>query len=179
MNTKKCLTILAIIVLTTIVLTAKAVTAETPQVGVKAGDWIEYDISHTGTSSPPPTHDVNWMRLQVLEVDGSAFSVNVTARYANGTVGSEVWCLDFSEGNVGGWIIIPKDLGVGDTFFDYSIHNHLPVNVTIQGEEQRSLLGADRIITFGNDSFRYKEWDKATGFFVGSSETYRNQPVES
>lgn len=179
MNTKKCLTILFLLVLTTTVLTAEAATAETPQVGVKAGDWIEYDISHTGTSSPPPTHDVNWMRLQVLEVDGSAFSVNVTARYANGTVGSEVWCLDFSEGNVGGWIIIPADLSVGDSFFDFSIHDHKPVNVTIQSEKQQNVLGATRAVTFANDSFRNKEWDKATGMFVWSTETYKNVTTKS
>ena len=36
------------------------------------------------------------------------------------------------------------------------------------------MLGASRTITSGNDSFRHKEWDKATGVFVGSSECYRN-----
>ena len=29
-------------------------------------------------------------------------------------------------------------------------------------------------MTFGNDSFRHKEWDKLTGVFVGSSECYKN-----
>ncbi len=148
--------------------------AAAPSVGVKPGDWIEYGITHNGTSSPPPTHDVNWMRLEVLGVNGAAFSVNVTAHYNNGTVGSEVWYLNFSEGNVGGWIIIPSNLSLGEAFFDCSIHNHKPVNVTIQGQQQKSILGADRTITYGEDGFRYKEWDKATGFFVGSSETYRN-----
>ncbi len=52
-----------------------------------------------------------------------AFSVNLTARYANGTIGSAVWKFNFTEGNVGGWIIIPSNLGPGDTFYDFSIHN--------------------------------------------------------
>ena len=34
-----------------------------PSVGVKEGDWIEYNINITGVGSPPPTHDVNWMRI--------------------------------------------------------------------------------------------------------------------
>ena len=143
-------------------------------VGVKEGDWIEYNISVNGTGSAPPTHDVRWMRITVLSVQDTTFAINLTARYANGTIGSAIWKFNFSEGNVGGWIIIPADLGVGDTFYDSSIHNHKPVNVTIQSETQKTVLGASRILTYGNDSFRHKEWDKVTGVFVGSSETYRN-----
>ena len=36
------------------------------------------------------------------------------------------------------------------------------------------MLGAARTVTYGNDSFRHKQWDQATGVFVGSTETYRN-----
>jgi hypothetical protein len=36
------------------------------------------------------------------------------------------------------------------------------------------VLGAIRTVTYGNDSFRHKEWDKATGVFVGSSEHLKN-----
>lgn len=145
-----------------------------PSVGVKAGDWIEYDIYVTGVGAAPPTHDVRWMRMDVLEVEGTAFWVNLTARYANGTVGSEVWEFNFTQGNLGGWLIIPANLCPGDMFYDSSLHNNKPVNVTVQGEEQRVLLGASRTITYGNDSLRHKEWDKATGVFVGSLEHYRN-----
>jgi hypothetical protein len=38
-------------------------------------------------------------------------------------------------------------------------------------------LSARRIVTYGNDSFRTKEWDKATGVFVQSSETLKNWSV--
>jgi uncharacterized membrane protein YozB (DUF420 family) len=75
---------------------------------------------------------------------------------------------------VGGWIIIPANLSVGSSFYDSSIHNHKPVNVTIQSQEQKTVLGAVRTVTCGNDSFRHKQWDQASGVFVGSSETYRN-----
>jgi len=112
--------------------------------------------------------------MEVLPVQGTAFSVNFTARYANGTVGSAVWKFNFTEGNVGGWVIIPANLNPGDNFFDSSIHNHKPVNVTVQSQEQKTVLGASRTVTYGNDSFRHKEWDKLTGVFVGSSECYKN-----
>src|SRR3990172_11453040 len=49
-----------------------------------------------------------------------------------------------------------------------------PVNVTIKSQEQKTVLGASRTVTYGNDSLRHKEWDKATGVFVGSSEHLKN-----
>ncbi|MDR2720497.1 MAG: hypothetical protein LBC03_06825 [Nitrososphaerota archaeon] len=140
-------------------------------VGVKEGDWMEYDVTVVGTGSLPPTHDVRWIRMTVLPVDETAFSVDVTVRYANGTIGSSIWKFNFTEGDTGGWTIIPANLGVGDAFFDYS----QPDNVIVQGEEQRTVLGATRIVTYGNDSIRQiKEWDKVTGFFIGSVEVAEN-----
>ncbi|MDR1991967.1 MAG: hypothetical protein LBQ98_00440 [Nitrososphaerota archaeon] len=151
-------------------LTAGAHISQT--VGVKEGDWMEYDITITGTGNMPPTHDVRWMRMEVLTIDGAAFSVNVTTRYANGTMGSAIWKFNFTQGNVEGWTIIPANLGLGDTFFDYSSN---PTNIVIQREEQKEVLGATRTITYGNDSIRQvKEWDKATGFFIGSVEVAKN-----
>ena len=145
-----------------------------PAVGVKEGDWIEYDISITGKGAPPPTHDVEWMRITILPIQGTAFSANFTVRYSNGTIGSAIWKYNFTEGNVEGWTIIPADLSPGDMFYDLSQHTKKPVNVTIQKQEQKTVLGASRTVTYGNDTFRHKEWDKATGMFIGSSERLKN-----
>ena len=146
-----------------------------PLVGVKKGDWIEYNVSVAGSGSMPPTHDVRWMRIEVLPlVQDEAFSVNLTSRYANGTVGSAVWKFNFTEGNVEGWIIIPANLGAGETFYDYSPHTGIPVNVTVKGEEHKTVCGATRSVTYGFDALRHKEWDKATGVFVGTTEIYKN-----
>jgi len=166
--------LLASVIISVSIITSSTLAYDETPVGVKEGDWIEYKISVTGNGTAPPTHDVRWMRLEILTVQGAAFSANLTAIYSNGIVGSAVWTFNFTEGNVGGWIIIPSNLGPGDTFYDSSIHNHKPVNVTVQGQEQKIVLGANRTVTYGNDSFRHKEWDKVTGVFVGSSETYRN-----
>jgi len=142
------------------------------RVGVKVGDWVEYDVSVSGTGSMPPHRDVRWTRMEVVSVDGEALSVNVTVRYANGTWGSSIWKFNFTEGNVGGWLIIPANLGVGDTFFDaYSE----PSYVLIQGEERREVLGAIRTVTRGSDELReLKEWDKDTGFFICAVESAKN-----
>lgn len=166
--------ILTILIISVSIIVLPTMAFDESSVGVKQGDWIEYNISVTGTGAAPPTHDVRWMSMEILPVHGASFSVNITSRYANGTLGSGVWEFNFTEGNVGGWIIIPANLGPEQTFYDSSIHNNKPVNVTIQRQEQKTVLGASRTITFGNDSFRHKEWDKTTGVFVGSSECYRN-----
>ena len=148
-----------------------------PSVGVKEGDWMEYEVNVTGKGAMPPTHDVRWFRIEVLPpVQGAAFSVNLTARYANGTLGSTIWKFNFTEGNVGGWIIIPSNLSPGDTFYDSwtFFDTRKQVNVTIESEEQQTLLGATRTVTYGNDWLRHKEWDKATGVFVRTVENYKN-----
>jgi hypothetical protein len=165
---------LAVLIVSVSIIASPVCAYDEPSVGVKEGDWIEYNISVTGAGTLPPTHDVRWMRMEVLQVQGAAFSVNLAARYANGTLGSAVWKFNFTEGNVGGWMIIPANLGPGDTFYDSSIHNRKPVNVTVQSQAQKTVLGASRTVTYGNDSLRHKEWDKATGVFVGSSEHLKN-----
>ena len=141
-----------------------------PSVGVEKGDWIEYNVNITGT--PPPIHDVTWMKIEVLQVENSAFPVNLTVRYVNGTLYSTIWKFNFTAGNDEGWIMIPPNLGPADTFYDaYSKTNK---NVTIQRQDQETVLGASRTVTYANQSSRYKEWDKATGIFVHSSETFKN-----
>ncbi len=157
-----------------LLITTSAYAVEEPLVGVKEGDWIEYDVALNGTGKAPPTHDVRWFRMEVIDVQDTAFWVNLTARYANGTVGHSVWDFNFTDGNVGGWVIIPADLSPGEKFYDSSRHNNKPVNVTVQGQEQRVVCGVSRVVTFGNDSLRHKEWDMISGVMVGSTETYMN-----
>jgi hypothetical protein len=151
-----------------------------PTVGVKEGDWVEYDVIIEGKGSMPPTHNVTWMRMEVLGVQGTVFSTNVTSRYSNGTIDSAIWPYNFTEGELGGWTIIPANLSPGDTFYDLARHTEEPVNLTILREEQKMVLGATRTVTYGSDEIRHvKEWDKATGFFLGSVEPIKNKTTKS
>ncbi len=73
-------------------------------------------------------------------------------------------------------MIIPSNLGVGDTFFDFG----RPGNVTIEGIEQKTVAGATRIITHASDSKRpVKEWDMATGVYTYSVEHPKNLTIIS
>ena len=163
--------ILASLIAIALVFVSPACGYEEISVGVKEGDWIEYSVNIVG--NPPAVHrNVTWMRMDVLRVEGAAFPVNLTVRFANGTLDSSIWKFNFSEGNTEGWVIIPAGLGVGDTFFDN--FSKTDKDITIQSQEQKTVLGATRTVTGANDSYRDKQWDKVTGVFVGSSEVFRN-----
>ncbi len=134
-------------------------------VGTKKGDWIEYAMNITGPPVPE-ANNITWYRCDVLEVNGDSILVNKTGLMSNGTLQSSLWDFNLSEGQVFGWSIIPADLGVGDQFFDIMKGG----NVTIAGEEQKTVLGATRTVTHGSDERIYKEWDKATGFYIHAVE---------
>ncbi len=142
-------------------------------VGVKKGDWIEYAISMTG---PPldPLRNLTWYRTEILEVDGASLQVNKTALSVNGTFSCSIWNFNLTEGQVYGWVIIPANLSMGDKFFDAA----KSANITIEGEEQKPLMGASRAVTHASDPGKvYKEWDKATGVYVYSIENTPNFTV--
>jgi hypothetical protein len=142
-------------------------------VGVKKGYWIEYAISMTG---PPldPLRNLTWYRTEILEVDGASFQVNKTALSVNGTFSSSIWNFDLTEGQVYGWVIIPANLSSGDKFFDAA----KSAKITIEWEEQKTVLGASRTVTHASDPGKvYKEWDKATGVYVYSIENTPNFTV--
>ncbi len=141
-----------------------------PSVGVKEGDWIEYSVTVTG-GVPPPKLSLDWYRITVLNLDGAAFSANFTVHYVNGSVSSAVWKFNFTEGNVGGWTIIPRNLSTGDSFYD----SYKPGNVTVEGQTQKVVAGATRTIIYASDEKReVKEWDKDTGVYTFSVEHPKN-----
>jgi hypothetical protein len=151
---------LAVVLLT---VGAATVTRGEPTVGVKEGDWIEYTVEATG--APPPGQDINWVRIEILDVESAVFHANFTVRNVNGIVSSSIRNFNFTKGVVD-WTIIPSNLGPGDTFYDITKQG----NVTVEGQEQKIVAGASRTITHASDSIRNKEWDKASGVFTGSND---------
>ncbi len=146
-----------------------------PTVGVKNGDWIEYRIEMTGQTANP-AKNMTWFRMDILNVEGAAFDVNVTVRYINGTLRSSIWKFNFTEGNYGGWTVIPANLNPGDTFYD----SWKPADIMIEGQEEKVVAGANRTITHACDSKRIiKEWDKATGVFTYAVERPKNFTIIS
>ncbi len=76
-------------------------------VGIKKGDWIEYQVFPTGHSTEG--HNVTWARLEILNVEGTEITVNITTKAFNGTFASAVENFNPAEGRVGIWFIIPAN----------------------------------------------------------------------
>ncbi len=134
-------------------------------VGVKKGDWIQYEVTYTG--SPSPGHDINGAIMEVDSVDGPNITVVITSSFPNGSSEMLTSHLNLQTGQLIDDFIIPANLQAGDTFYDQNIGN-----VTITNAEQRTYAGAARTVlstTVGNNSY---VWDQATGVSVeGSSQT--------
>jgi len=152
---KKIVTMLVLLVIFSTVVIASAEV----MVGVKKGDWIEYNVTYTG--SPPEGHEANWARLEVLDVQGSKITVNMTIRTPNGTLSSQTATLNLQTGELGDDFIIPANLKDGDTFFDAR-----DGNITIGSAETRTYAGASRVVVIGNMRQAVDYWDKSTGVIL-------------
>ena len=173
MSKKIVVTMLATALLSILILTTQSARSEYT-IGVKPGDWIEYHVSTTG--APPSEKDIDWARMEVLDVQGNIFHVNTTGHQLNGIYSSFVRTFDFQAGEVSAWIIIPANLNPGDTFYD-AVDNQ---SYAIQGELQETIAGSIRTVTYINNSMgRYKQWDKATGVFVETIDNVGNYTVDA
>ena len=143
-----------------------AVSAEI-SVGVKQGDWIEYQIAFTGT--PDAGHDVTWARMEVVDVQGKSINLAIATEFSNGTVLNETITLNLETGQLGDDFIIPANLNNGDTFLD-----KWQGNITISGVEEKSYVGATRKIVSAATSETTYYWDRATGVLVEGISSFTN-----
>ncbi len=128
-------------------------------VGVKKGDWIEYQVAFTGT--PDTGHDITWARMEIINVQGKAINLNITTEFVNGTLLRETVTLNLETGQLGDDFIIPANLKDGDAFFDRNVGN-----ITIGGAEQRTYAGAARTVIYASSFQTMYYWDKVTGVLV-------------
>lgn len=161
-----------ILIAITVFVCVSVVQAQT-LVGVKEGDWIEYEVNTTGT--PPEGHNITFARMEILEVQGNEFRANVTSEAKNGAVSNLLRTFDLAEGNVQGWVVIPANLSAGDTFYD----SYIGRDILIEGEEERTVAGATRVTTYANTPERYKRWDKKTGVFVETIDTLEDYTIHA
>ena len=142
-------------------------------IGVKKGDWIEYQVTTTGT--PPEEFNVTWARLEIQNVQRNEISANVTTKATNGTLSSLIMTLDLEKGKIGSWFIIPAALNPGDSFYD----EYTGREVAIEGAQQLSYAGATRTITNVTTPERIKRWDQSTGVFVVCIDVFDNYSVNA
>jgi len=147
-----------IIALLIVLFGAGAVLAEI-LVGVKKGDWIEYQVTFTGV--PEEKHDVTWAKMEIENVEGTQINLNVTVKFSDGTTEPQTVTLNLETGQLGDDFIIPANLNSGDTFFDKNVGN-----ITISNVEERFYAGATRTVVHAAPSENTYYWDKATGVLV-------------
>lgn len=158
---------LAIISITVILLFGFCLTVYSAQVsiGVKNGDWIEYNVTSTG--APIQGHDVEWARMEITDVQSLKISVIITSRFTDGSNDTINSILNIETGHLIDDFIIPANLNVGDTFRDENYGN-----ITINNSELRIYAGVQRTTlstTMGNSTYY---WDQTTGVSVeGSTQT--------
>lgn len=134
-------------------------------VGVQKGDWIEYNVTSTG--SPIQGHNVEWARMEITEVQSPNISIIITSRFTDGSNDTISSILNIETGHLIDDFIIPANLNVGDTFRDENYGN-----ITIINSEIRTYVGEQRTVLsakMGNNTYY---WDRATGISVeGSTQT--------
>jgi hypothetical protein len=128
-------------------------------VGVKHGDWIQYNVHVTG--SPPGDHNIQWASMNVTDVQGTTITVDIQTVFKNGTLYPEHITLNLGTGVLGDDFFIPKNLNVGDQFYDA-----YQGNITITSQQTQEIAGAQRTVILGSSNYTNYTWDKETGTLV-------------
>lgn len=134
-------------------------------VGVKKGDWIEYQVTITG--NPPQDHNITWARMDITDVQGEVVSLDIQTRFSNGTLLPEKITLNLATGVLGDDFIVPANLNPRDKFYDV-YHG----NITIMSAEQQTAAGAERTVVSGATNQTAYYWDRQTGILVAATSSF-------
>ena len=157
MTRKIALYLICLAVLVTAIFSAVA-SAEIV-VGVKEGDWIEYEVTCTG--NVPAEHDVNGAKIEIVGVDEKKINITITSTYSDGREETTTATLNLETGQIGDSFIIPVNLSEGDTFSEQN-----EGNITISGIEKKTYAGTKRNVVYASTSQTMFYWDQSTGFLV-------------
>ena len=133
-------------------------------VGVKPGDWIEYNVTITG--EVPEQHDVTWCKIEVTAVEEKNVYIDITSRYSDGSEETVPSTLNLETGQIGDCFIIPANLNAGDVF------ESPEGNITISGFKEKTYAGATRSVVYGSNPQTVFHWDRSTGFLLEANSSY-------
>ena len=131
-------------------------------VGVQKGDWIQYNVHVTG--NPPGDHNIQWASMNVTDVKDANITLDIQTLFNNGTLYPEHITLDLSAGILGDDFFIPRNMRVGDQFFDV-----YQGNITITGIQQQVIAGVQRTVVVGATNYTSYTWDRETGTLVAAT----------
>jgi hypothetical protein len=154
--------LVAIILTVLVVLVPLSSVLADVSVGVKPGDWIQYNVHVTG--NPPGDHNIQSAGMNVTTVQGTAITLDIQTLFNNGTNYPEHITLNLATGVLGDDFFIPKNLNVGDQFYDL-----YQGNITITSIQQQTVAGAQRTLVLGATNYTSYEWDRETGTLVAAT----------
>jgi len=151
--------ILTMLIVSTLIEAALAVNV----VGVKKGNWIQYQVTETG--NPSPQYNITWARMDIISVQGEVITVNVQTAFRNGTLYPENGItLNLATGAIGDGFFIPTNLNPGDR---YSTEYEGIINITSVGQIEAG--GAQRAVLIGVTNESTYNWDRQTGIMVAAT----------
>jgi len=158
------ISLLSLCLISLFVISSVAVLAEV-SVGVKEGDWIEYDVSYTGSA---PNEYPKWARIEITNIQGTSITADLTVERLDGTSDTNSGTFDLKTG-VLDLLLIPADLDVGDDFYHKDFGN-----ITIAGKEEHSYAGGKRTVIYATIDQTALHWDKTTGILLQSDQSADN-----
>ncbi len=127
-------------------------------VGVKKGDWVEYNVIFTG--DVPLQHDVTWCKIEITAVEEKHIYADITSGYSDGSNETVSSIVKLETGQIGEAFIIPANSDKGDIFSSYE------GTITISGVEEKNCAGATRSVVYATTAETVFYWDRSTGFLV-------------
>jgi hypothetical protein len=156
-------------------ITANFAAAQAIDIGIKAGEWIKFEYRASGL--PAGQSYPEWLKLDVLSVQGTRAVIRVTMPMPDGTEQSSNATMDLAAGSAEAsglsGFVIPASLTTGDSVYITGYGN-----MSIEGETTKSCVGASRTVVYAslpqNETHLTYYWDKSTGIMVEASVTSGN-----
>jgi hypothetical protein len=170
-------------ILVVMAVTPTLVHAKDYTVGVKAGDWVKYGqitVTWTGNGTEPSSvtdlKKVDWVRIDILSVEGTTANLNFTQHFNNGTQTFQSMTTDVQSGNSGAGLafLVASNLTFGDPLSPQTPQTVINQTVTgLYAGANRNVNMIDSVSSFQGYTSEYKlYWDQTTGILV---ELYTNQ----
>ncbi len=136
-------------------------------VGVKSGNWMEYNVTYGGDGDPPESYPT-WFRFHITEVQGTNIMATITYESMNGAISDVTNTYDLKTG-VLELLVVPAGLKYADVFYHENYGN-----ITIAGTEEGTYAGGARTAFHGTFDNITVYWDKPTGIFLQSEQEFLN-----
>lgn len=151
-----CLSLISLVMLSPVSVLADV------SVGVKEGDWIEYNVSYTGS---PPNNYPKRVRIEVTSIQGTSITADLTVERLDGTSDTNSGTFNLETG-VPDLLLIPVNLDIGDEFYHEDFGN-----IAIGGTEEHTYADANRLVNYATINQIVFRWDKTTGILLQSDQS--------